>query len=50
MDKIIKALNSALSLLDQEVTLIKFEDLRDEYLCVIDLLEKAIKEIQNTEK
>jgi hypothetical protein len=50
MDIIKAALNSALSLLDQEVTLIEFEHLRNEYLCVIDLLEKAIKEIQNTNK
>ncbi|MDP3201312.1 MAG: hypothetical protein Q8M62_15870 [Algoriphagus sp.] len=43
--KIKLALSSALSLIDNEVSVIESEDLRNEFLLVIDLLESAIKEI-----
>jgi hypothetical protein len=45
IEKIETALTSALSLLDNEVSVIESEDLRNEFLLVIDLLESAIKEI-----
>lgn len=45
IEKIETALTSALSLLFNELSVIESEDLRNEFLLVIDLLENAIKEI-----
>jgi len=44
-EKIETALHSALSLLNNEVDNIEFEDLKNEYLTVIELLKSAIKEL-----
>lgn len=44
-EKIISAINSALSLLNNEVQAIEFEELKNEYLSVIRQLEIALEEI-----
>lgn len=44
-DKIKTALSTALSLLENEIAIIESQDLRSEFLLVIDMLENAIKEI-----
>ena len=44
-DKIKTALTSALLLLNNEVDNIEFEDLKNEYLSVIEQLETALKEL-----
>ena len=44
-EKIVSAINSALSLLNNEVQAIEFEELKNEYLSVIRQLEIALEEI-----
>lgn len=44
-EKIETALQSALSLLNNEVDNIEFEELKNEYLTVIEELETALKEL-----
>lgn len=48
-DKIQKAIISALSLLNNEVENIEFEDLKKEYLTVIENLERALIEFENND-
>ncbi|WP_333851899.1 hypothetical protein [Epilithonimonas sp.] len=45
--KIEIALTSALSLLRNEINNIEFEELRNEYLIVIENLEMALNELEN---
>lgn len=44
-EKIVSAIASALSLLNNEVQAIEFEELKREYLSVIEQLEIALEEI-----
>jgi len=46
-EKIEKAIISALSLLNNEIDNIQFEELRNEYLTVIENLETALNELEN---
>ena len=48
-EKIETALLSALSLLNNEVNNIEFDELKNEYLLVIEQLEKALNEITKDE-
>ncbi len=48
-EKIVTALQSALSLLNNEVDNIEFDELKSEYLLVIEQLETALNEIVKDE-
>lgn len=49
MDNIQTALMAALSLLNNEVGNIEFDDLKNEYISVIEKLEIALKELNRDE-